>query len=120
VLAHAEAVDRYMASMIAYPGRSFGQLYHRFFLVNDLSDGRVELSNRTVDLRNVRAPVLTVAGTSDVLAPRTAVRHVAGLLPSAADVRLEDAPGGHLGVLTGRAAERTTWRYLDEFLLASD
>jgi polyhydroxyalkanoate synthase len=120
VLAHAEAVDRYMASMVAYPGRSFGQLYHRFFLVNDLSDGRVELSNRTVDLRNIRCPVLAVAGTNDVLAPRGAVRHVGDLVRNAADVRLEDAPGGHLGVLTGRAAERTTWRYLDEFLLAAD
>jgi polyhydroxyalkanoate synthase len=120
VLAHAEAVDRYMARMLAYPGRSFGQLYHRFFLVNDLSDGRVELSNRTVDLRNVHAPVLAVAGSNDVLAPRAAVRHVAGLLPNAAEIRLEDAPGGHLGVLTGHAAEHTTWRYLDEFLLAAD
>jgi polyhydroxyalkanoate synthase subunit PhaC len=120
VLAHAEAVDRYMASMIAYPGRSFGQLYHRFFLVNELSAGRVELSNRTVDLRNVRFPVMAVAGTNDVLAPRAAVRHVADLLPNAPEVRLEDAPGGHLGVLTGRAAERTSWRYLDEFLLATD
>jgi polyhydroxyalkanoate synthase len=35
-------------------------------------------------------------------------------------VRLETAPGGHLGILTGRAAERTTWRYLDEFMLAHD
>jgi poly[(R)-3-hydroxyalkanoate] polymerase subunit PhaC len=120
VLAHAEAVDHYMRGMIAYPGRSFGQLYHRFFRINEIRGGRFELSNRTVDLRNVRAPVLAVAGTSDVLAPRAAVAHVARLVPHAAEIRLEDAPGGHLGVLTGRAAERTTWRYIDEFLLAAD
>ena len=30
-----------------------------------------------------------------------------------ADLRLETAPGGHLGVLTGRAARATTWRRLD-------
>ena len=120
VLAHAEAVDHYMQNMIAYPGRSFAQLYHRFFLVNELSGGKVELSNRTVDLRNVRAPVMAIAGTSDLLAPLAAVNHVARLVPNAADVRLETAPGGHLGVLTGRAAERTTWRYIDEFLLAAD
>jgi polyhydroxyalkanoate synthase len=119
-LAHAEAIDNYMASMIAYPGRSFGQLYHRFFLVNEVYGGRVELSNRTVDLRNVRAPVLAVAGASDVLAPGPAVFHVSHLVPNAAEVRLESAPGGHLGVLTGRGAERTTWRHLDEFLLAAD
>ena len=41
---------------------------------------------------------------------------MAELLPDAPDVRLESAPGGHLGVLTGRAARRTTWVYLDQFL----
>jgi polyhydroxyalkanoate synthase len=31
-------------------------------------------------------------------------------------VRLKTAPGGHLGVLTGRAAVHTTWPLLDAFL----
>ena len=29
--------------MHAYPGRTFGQLYHRFFRTNDLADGRLAL-----------------------------------------------------------------------------
>ena len=62
-------------------------------------------------------PVLSVAGTADVLAPAAAVRHVGALV---ADVRLETAPGGHLGVLTGRSAKDTTWQYLDEFLAEND
>lgn len=119
-LAQDEAVERLMGSMLAYPGRTFGQLYHRFFRVNDLSDGRLHLTYREIDLRDVKAPVLAVAGDGDVLAPRPAVHHVGGLLRDAADVRLETAPGGHLGVLTGRAAERTTWRHVDEFLLQHD
>jgi polyhydroxyalkanoate synthase len=57
-----------------------------------------------------------VAGETDVLAPQPAVHHVGNLLPNAREVRLEIAPGGHLGVLTGRAARRTTWPALDEFL----
>ena len=36
-LAQIEAVDRFTANMIAYPGRSFGQLYHRFVRTNALS-----------------------------------------------------------------------------------
>jgi polyhydroxyalkanoate synthase subunit PhaC len=119
-LAHDEAIERFMSSMIAYPGRTFGQLYHRFFRVNDLSEGKLELADRTVDLRNVRAPVMAVAGNTDVLAPRAAVHHVGNLVRNATDVRLETSPGGHLGVLTGRSAERTTWQALDEFLLEND
>jgi polyhydroxyalkanoate synthase len=36
------------------------------------------------------------------------------------DVRTETAPGGHLGVLTGRSAARSTWSFLDEFLADYD
>jgi polyhydroxyalkanoate synthase len=57
-----------------------------------------------------------VAGETDVLAPRAAVHHLGELLPNAPAVRLETAPGGHLGVLTGRGARHSTWRHLDEFL----
>ncbi|HEX6248838.1 MAG TPA: alpha/beta hydrolase, partial [Nocardioidaceae bacterium] len=31
-------------------------------------------------------------------------------------VRFEVVPGGHLGMLTGRAARTTTWQVIDEFL----
>jgi polyhydroxyalkanoate synthase len=119
-LAHDEATERLMRSMLAYPGRTFAQLYHQFFRINELADGRLKLTYREIDVRNVTAPVLAVGSATDVLAPLSAVHHIGALLPNAADVRLETAPGGHLGILTGRAAERTTWRYLDEFLLEND
>src|SRR3954451_5373557 len=115
-LAQIEAVDAFMAHMHAYPGRTFGQLYHRFFRVNELAAGRLDLPDRTVDLADVRVPVLAVAGENDSIAPRGAVFHVAELLTNAPEVWLETGPGGHLGVLTGRGARRTTWVYLDEFL----
>jgi polyhydroxyalkanoate synthase len=116
-LAQVEAVDHFMSRMHAYPGRTFGQLYHQFFRVNDLADGHMVLSDREIDLADVRVPVLSVAGQTDVLAPEPAVHHVGDVLPNAPAVRLERAPGGHLGVLTGRSAKRTTWRYIDEFFV---
>ena len=119
-LAQIEAVDAFTNAMLAYPGRTFGQLYHRFFIVNDLADGRLELSDHCIDLADVDVPVLVVAGRDDGIAPRPAVHHVAELLPGSPHVRVETAPGGHLGVLTGRAARRTTWAYLDEFLAEGD
>jgi polyhydroxyalkanoate synthase subunit PhaC len=118
-LAQVEAVDDFMANMLAYPGRTFGQIYHRFLRRNDLADGRIELGGRAIDLADVRVPVLSIAGEGDGIAPRKAVHHVAELLPNAPEVRIGSAPGGHLGVLTGRAARHTTWRQLDDFLAAT-
>jgi polyhydroxyalkanoate synthase len=117
-LAQIEAVDAFMGRMHAYPGRTFGQLYHRFFRTNDLADGRLALTDQTIELADVTIPLLAVAGRGDGIAPVPACHHVADLVPNAASVRLETAPGGHLGVLTGRAARGTTWKLLDEFLSA--
>jgi polyhydroxyalkanoate synthase len=117
-LAQIEAVDRFTDNMVAYPGRTFGQLYHRFFRANDLSEGEVDLGGRRISLGNVKVPVLVVAGASDGIAPRAAVRRLVDLLDNAASVRFEVCPGGHLGVLTGRGARRTTWTHIDDFLTA--
>ena len=119
-LAQIEAVDRFMANMLAYPGRTFGQLYHRFMRSNDLAAGAIELGGHRIELSKVRQPVMNVGGTGDGIAPLAACHRVGELLPKAAEVRLERAPGGHLGVLTGRSARRTTWRLLDDFLAAHD
>jgi polyhydroxyalkanoate synthase len=115
-LAQVEAVDRFTANMIAYPGRSFGQLYHRFVRSNVLSTGRFELVDRTIDLAAITAPVLVFAGATDGIAPVNAVKAIVPLLSGAAEVRFEIVPGGHLGMLTGRAARGSTWRVLDEWV----
>jgi polyhydroxyalkanoate synthase len=112
-LAQIEAVDRFTANMAAYPGRTFGQLYHRFFRINDLADGTIDLDGDTIRLAGVDTPVMSIAGEGDGIAPVAAVHAVREFLPG---VRLDTAPGGHLGVLTGRGARRTTWPMIEEWL----
>jgi polyhydroxyalkanoate synthase len=115
-LAQLEAVDRFTSKMTAYPGRSFGQLYHRFVRSNVLSTGRYELADRTVDLAAIKVAVLVVAGATDGIAPVNAVKAVVPLLTGSPEVRFEIVPGGHLGLLTGRAARGSTWQVLDEWV----
>jgi poly[(R)-3-hydroxyalkanoate] polymerase subunit PhaC len=115
-LAQIEAVDRFTANMIAYPGRTFGQLYHRFVRGNALVSGSIELGDRTISVADITAPVLVFGGATDGIAPIPAVKAVVPLLTGARDVRFEIVPGGHLGMLTGRAARDTTWRVLDEWV----
>lgn len=114
-LAQLEAVDRFTDNMSAYPGRTFGQLYHRFIRANGLVGGTMQVGDRVVDLAHITAPVLLFAGMTDGIAPIAAVRAGVPLLAGAAEVRFEMVPGGHLGMLTGRQARETTWRVLDEW-----
>lgn len=115
-LAQIEAVDRFTANMIAYPGRTFGQLYHRMLKHNQLSTGKVNLSGHEISLADIKAPVLVFAGNTDGIAPIPAVKAIVPLLPNAHEVRFEIVPGGHLGMLTGRAARTTTWQVMDEWI----
>ena len=115
-LAQIEAVDRFTANMIAYPGRTFGQLYHRMLKHNQLRAGKVDLSGHEIDLAAIRVPVLVFAGNTDGIAPIAAVKAVLPMLRNARAVRFEIVPGGHLGMLTGRAARRTTWVVMDEWI----
>jgi polyhydroxyalkanoate synthase len=115
-LAQVEAVGRFTAAMSAYPGRTYGQVYHRFLPGNALADGSLEVAGRTVDLADVTVPVLVVAGATDTIAPVAAVQAVVPLLTGSPDVRLEIVTGGHLGLLTGRGARDTTWVTLDEWV----
>ncbi|RYB93420.1 alpha/beta hydrolase [Nocardioides oleivorans] len=115
-LAQLEAVDRFRANMTAYPGRTFGQLYHRFVKGNALAGGSMDIGSRTVDLAAIEVPVLVFAGNTDGIAPLPAVRAVVPLLAGSRQVRFEVVPGGHLGMLTGRAARGTTWTAIDEWV----
>ena len=115
-LAQVEAVDRFVDNMIAYPGRTFGQLYHRFVKGNALVGGEFELDERTITMADVSAPVLVFGGATDGIAPIAAVKAVVPLLSGSPEVRFEIVPGGHLGMLTGRAARGTTWQVMDEWI----
>jgi len=119
-LAQLEAVDRFTRNMTAYPGRTFGQLYHRFVKGNALRSGQLELSGRTISVADITAPVLVFAGATDGIAPVRSVEVLVPMLTGSQEVRFEIVPGGHLGMLTGRAARDTTWRALDEWMAQWD
>lgn len=115
-LAQLEAVDRFQGQMSAYPGRSFGQLYHRLLPGNALVEGRFDLVTRSISLADVAGPVLVLAGADDAIAPVSAVKAAMPHLTGASEARFEIVPGGHLGMLTGRTARDGTWPVLDDWL----
>lgn len=119
-LAQLEGVDRFMDSMYAYPGRTFGQLYHVVMRSNEFATGGMELAGRRVELAAIDVPVLVVAGTDDTLAPPAAVDHLLDLVTGAPTTQLVRAPGGHLGVLTGRGARHATWPAMEVFFRQRD
>ena len=79
-LAQIEAVDRFTANMIAYPGRTFGQLYHRMVRSQPARHGVIEYDDYTVRLSDIEVPILAFGGKDDAIAPISCVRPVVDLV----------------------------------------
>jgi polyhydroxyalkanoate synthase len=120
LLEQMEAVDILMNSMVAYPGRAFGQIYHHVIRHNEVATDSVEIGDRPVRLADVTAPVLLIAGGDDGIAPVDAVRRGTELLTASSDLRFAIEPGGHLGVLAGRRAHDHSWTTFLDFVNAHD
>lgn len=120
LLEQMEAVDILMNNMVAYPGRTFGQVYHHVIRHNEVATDSVEIGGRPVRLADVTAPVLLIAGSDDGIAPVAAVRRGTELLTSSSDLRFSVEPGGHLGVLAGRRAHDHSWATFLDFVTAHD
>ncbi|MFC5287516.1 alpha/beta fold hydrolase [Actinokineospora guangxiensis] len=114
-LAQIEAVERFTATMTAYPGRTIAQIYHRFYRENALAQGSIEIGGTRVDLAAAKQRTLLIAGRSDTIAPRRSVAALLDVLPDA-EVEFTTAKGGHLGVLTGRAARTEVWPLIDRHI----
>ena len=83
---------------------------------NALVGGTFEIDDRVIALAEISAPVLVFGGATDGIAPVPAVKAVVPMLAGSPEVRFEIVPGGHLGMLTGRAARGTTWKVMDEWI----
>jgi len=113
-LAQLEAVDD-LRAIIGEQARYVGSYFRAMVDPADLAVGRVPVGHRVIDLADLQRPTLLVAGENDRVVPPRAVRTGARRL-TGAPTRLTTAPGGHLGVLAGRAAKHTTWARLCAFL----
>ena len=112
-----------MDQMHAYPGRTMGQLYHRFFRVNELAEGTLDLGDEDGEIRPRRRARARCCRSP---VRRTCSRRgrPSTTSPSCCRTRRRSGsrrrPGGHLGVLTGRGAARSTWAWIDDFFADGD
>jgi poly[(R)-3-hydroxyalkanoate] polymerase subunit PhaC len=77
-----------------------------------LMTGTATVGDRPVDFANVTMPVLSVSAERDTIAPPEGVDAVTRIVPHAQVLRL---PGGHVGIVAGRAAA-TLWKRTVDFL----
>jgi polyhydroxyalkanoate synthase subunit PhaC len=75
------------------PYRMHSEYLRRFFLTNDLAEGRYEAGGKVVSLRDIHAPVFAVSTITDHVAPWRSVYKIQILTD--ADVTFVLSNGGH-------------------------
>jgi len=99
--------------VVPAPGRLLAELYRKFGPGrNSLMAGTATVGDRRVDWSAVTMPVLSVSAEKDTISPPEGVDAIVKIVPHAEVMRL---PGGHVGIVAGRAA-KALWQRTVEFL----
>jgi polyhydroxyalkanoate synthase len=109
------AMNTWVRDIIPMSGAAFRQLVNDFYKENRLVEGSLQLRGERVRLSRLRANVLNVIAESDHITPPCQSERILDLLGSK-DKQTFRVHGGHIGIMAGRGAEKTTWPHIESWL----
>ncbi len=116
-LREVRTMASWVDDVVPAPGRLLAELYRKLGPgANGLMKGTATVGDRAIDLKAVAMPLLSVSAEKDTIAPPAGVEAVRSIVPQAEVLRL---PGGHVGIVAGRAAV-ALWKRTVEFLGAAE
>src|SRR5918994_1297282 len=110
-------VSRWVDDGTPFPGEAFRQWIRDFYQHNKLVKGEIWLRGRRVDLSNVRASLLNIAGAKDIICPLSQTEATIDFLGSEDKEHLI-LDAGHVGLLASPAAKETFWPRIETWLEA--
>jgi polyhydroxyalkanoate synthase subunit PhaC len=109
------AMNTWVRDIIPMSGAAYRQLINEFYKENRLTEGTLTLGGEHVELGKLRANLLNVIAEADHITPPCQSERVMDLVGSG-DKEVFRVKGGHIGIMAGRGAEKTTWPHIDEWL----
>lgn len=111
------AMNTWVRDTIPMAGAAYRQLINEFYKENRLMAGSLTLRGEPVDLRRVRASLLNIIAEGDHITPPCqslgAIERV-----GSQDKEVFHVRGGHIGMMAGSGAEKTTWPHIERWLSA--
>lgn len=104
-----EAMNKWVKDGTPFPGAAFKQWIRDFYQQNKLVKGEIRLRGHRVDLSSITCPILNIAGKQDHICPLPQTESTTELV-SSEDKEFLVLDAGHVGLLTGRSAKRTSGR----------
>jgi polyhydroxyalkanoate synthase subunit PhaC len=109
------AMNTWVRDIIDMSGGAYRQLIDEFYKKNRLMEGTLMLRGERVELKNLKANVLNVIAETDHITPPCQSEGIMDLIGSQ-DKEIFRVRGGHIGIMAGSGAEKTTWPHIDAWL----
>jgi polyhydroxyalkanoate synthase subunit PhaC len=114
-----QAMYRWVNDSVPFAGAAFRQWIVEFYQENRLARDMLDMDGRPVRLRDIHCPVLNIAASRDLIAPRPTTSIVTDRVGSedASEILID---GGHVGIVVGRTAGGNLWPKVGVWLSAHD
>ena len=109
------AMNKWVNDGPPFPGATFKQWITEFYQQDKLVKGEISLRGRRVDLSNIKAPLLNIAGKKDHICTLPQAEATMGLVGSE-EKEFYVLDAGHVGLLTGRGAKKGLWPKINGWL----
>lgn len=114
-----QAMYRWVSDGVPFPAAAYRQWISEFYQQNKLVKNTLALDGKPVRLANIVCPLLNVVATSDAIAPRPTTAAILKYVGSTDKSELV-VKGGHVGIVTGKAASADLWPKVGHWLAAHD
>lgn len=110
-----QAMNTWVTDNIPMAGAAYRQLITELYRDNALIENRLVIRGQVVNLRDITANLLNVIALDDHITPPCQSEAILEKV-SSTDKEEYRVRGGHIGIMAGSTAPKTTWPHLDEWL----
>jgi len=111
------AMNTWVRDLLPMAGGAYRQLIVDLYQNNRLMKGELMIRGERVDLKKLRANLLTVIAETDHITPPCQSEPIVEKV-SSKDTEVYRVPGGHIGIMAGSSAHKQTWPHIEAWLAA--
>ncbi len=108
-------MERWASDNVPFPGEVYRQYIKDCYQENNFCNGRMRVGGRTVDLSEIRCPLLILTADRDTTAPPASNTALHDLV-SSTDKTIMNFPVGHVGLSTSSKGRKLIWPKVSEWI----
>jgi polyhydroxyalkanoate synthase len=112
-------MEKWVADSPAQAGETYRRFIKDMYQHNKLIKGEFQLDGKTVNLKSIKMPILTIYAKEDHIVPPETTRPINEAV-SSKDKELMEFPGGHIGVFVGSRSQKLLTPAIASWLIKRD